>query len=833
MAFALSTTSGAGTIAISGTTVTGTGTNFQPSDIGKLIKTGSNVACIVARASTTSVTIDKSYTVAAGASYTYINCITQSGTNTSLSGLEGVSGITRTVTNANSPTHSYAYFVDGSIAPRLDVTGTLTIDPRYESIHFINQARTGTVNAGGDTTTGSTLHAQILASKVTIQSGGTLNVGASNLDTVYKDLFKAKTWITADSNFADASGVAGLIYIYSGGTFNHEYGSIVCDIPPVMAIAGSSGYLKYCMLWAGTESPTATQTRANSIVQYEPNFSIQNSDLMSVRLDTRDGAVALSNVGLINSSAGIILRQTGANVLQHTGIKTSTTNTAEFIGTVASEQYKVKNVSTGLAGKKLITASSGAGATMLVKQGVDFSVKNSSGTGIASAIVSMQDAQGTPALYTNTVNASGVSTAETEVSLGLDLQHDTNRTFYSANSDDRFTFYAWKYDYAVGSAAALLQGLSNVQVNIVCLADSNVTLTQAQAAALSTIATLSDLYDAAKNWKCNVSNITYPTISTQLITANGTTLDLGSRNLVIDATAVSAISVNTGTNTVTIKASTLSPSAKFTKIQTTGTVTFANGAQNGGFLLQDGSGSYVPLYISGFVSGSRLRIYNITDSAEIYNNVVNATSYSQVLTISNNKNLEIRIAYQSGTAAKKELKITGTLTTAAGFTASVTQEDCAVYIGNGINGSNVTEFSADFPNIEINVNDADNTTTVQRLFAWYKALLMTADGIRNFFQGLEAEDTVNYVVNTTIVNLKIDNIKTTPLLIYGARLYRDNNTTIISATSNNVQLDPGKAFMSRADKQLIRDSLALSTAESPAIDSVDQLLNALASSIQA
>ncbi len=110
------------------------------------------------------------------------------------------------------------------------------------------------------------------------------------------------------------------------------------------------------------------------------------------------------------------------------------------------------------------------------------------------------------------------------------------------------------------------------------LADSAVTLTQAQAAALAQINTLDQLYDAAINWgTANVSNAQYPSLSAYPAAANGAALDLGSRNIVIDGAAASAFAINTATHTITIKSSALASGAKFKSLTTTGTVTTVSG----------------------------------------------------------------------------------------------------------------------------------------------------------------------------------------------------------------------------------------------------------------
>ena len=100
MAFALGTTAGAGTITVAAgsTVVTGTGTNFVAANVGAIIVVGSQWGVIATRTSTTSVTLDRPFaTAVTGSAYTIsanIPVITKTGTDTSLSGLTGVTGVT-------------------------------------------------------------------------------------------------------------------------------------------------------------------------------------------------------------------------------------------------------------------------------------------------------------------------------------------------------------------------------------------------------------------------------------------------------------------------------------------------------------------------------------------------------------------------------------------------------------------------------------------------------------------------------------------------------------------------------------------------------------------
>jgi len=56
-----------------------------------------------------------------------------------------------------------------------------------------------------------------------------------------------------------------------------------------------------------------------------------------------------------------------------------------------------------------------------------------------------------------------------------------------------------------------------------------------------------------------------------------------------------------------------------------------------------------------------------------------------------------------------------------------------VYNANAIDGSTITEFSADYPNFEVNINDGDGVTSVKRLYAAFQYLSHSSQGIITFF----------------------------------------------------------------------------------------------------
>jgi hypothetical protein len=109
----------------------------------------------------------------------------------------------------------------------------------------------------------------------------------------------------------------------------------------------------------------------------------------------------------------------------------------------------------------------------------------------------------------------------------------------------------------------------------------------------------------------------------------------------------------------------------------------------------------------------------------------------------------------------QEILATGVATTEGITTILDTPVTDSVYTSYGIDGSTVTEYSADYPNVQVDVTDPDNVFYLDRFYAWYKYNLTTADGIRNFFGAVSATNTSNITINNSVVDIYFDNTKAT------------------------------------------------------------------------
>lgn len=204
----------------------------------------------------------------------------------------------------------------------------------------------------------------------------------------------------------------------------------------------------------------------------------------------------------------------------------------------------------------------------------------------------------------------------------------------------------------------------------------------------------------------------------------------------------------------------------------------------------DATGRAVTITAPALIAGSRVQVYNQSTGVELYNGVLAGTG----LTLAANYSVPQIIRLRAEHATKLPLETVGVLSSSGVSFLDVQDED-TVYIAAGIDGSTVTEFAADGTNIEVDINDPDGITTVQRLYAWMQHYQTTEEGIRSaFFGALYAIDDANFVIDQSLVNMKLDNVSSIPLRVIGGHLARKDGSTVIATNSGSIQMDPGKAY---------------------------------------
>ena len=200
------------------------------------------------------------------------------------------------------------------------------------------------------------------------------------------------------------------------------------------------------------------------------------------------------------------------------------------------------------------------------------------------------------------------------------------------------------------------------------------------------------------------------------------------------------------------------------------------------------------LAVSGLTAGSRLRIYNETTSAQVYNAVVSGTSYTanyiEGAGYSANDVLSLRV-----TKIDKLEAVSSVVVSATGWTALISQDSNPVYAAYGVNGATVTGISWDSGNMQFDFNETDNVINGPDIGAWYQYFITTEIGIAEAFGALIWPQ-INRLTNVTSkAAITWDNTKSTPLQINNAWVDRDDGASIIATASNSIQINPPAVFV--------------------------------------
>jgi hypothetical protein len=252
---------------------------------------------------------------------------------------------------------------------------------------------------------------------------------------------------------------------------------------------------------------------------------------------------------------------------------------------------------------------------------------------------------------------------------------------------------------------------------------------------------------------------------------------------------------NGAPETIYINTTFLAATETYDRIKTTGVVTLQNGASTD-MVVQDANGISLLVTATGVVDGSRVALVNVTKDTELDNSLVSGTTYTYSYlggivgaVIESGDVLELRVTHVDYLEFD-----TIVVSTASGGSAVVNQKTDEVYSANAIDGSTVTEFIADAANLQIDLNDTDGYTTVQRIWAWYKHYITTEEGIKTFYKGLIAQDVVNYMVDTDVVGLQVQNIGNNSVQITSGRIYRSDGLNIFAVGNAPISMEYGRTY---------------------------------------
>jgi len=193
------------------------------------------------------------------------------------------------------------------------------------------------------------------------------------------------------------------------------------------------------------------------------------------------------------------------------------------------------------------------------------------------------------------------------------------------------------------------------------------------------------------------------------------------------------------------------------------------------------------------IDGTRVQIWNVTDSVEIDNSIVaGGNGYAFTLNYSADKTLRVRACYQAGAIAKMPLVLSGLLTS-AGATFLDSQVDDVEYNLYGVDGMTVDkiaspasgEIQADFANIQIDVGDPNGLFDSRKGVSWWRYITQTQQGIAVYDPSalVYKPDIRNILINGS---LQLENVSASPVKITAGIWQRADGLDVIASTSGTV-----------------------------------------------
>jgi hypothetical protein len=187
------------------------------------------------------------------------------------------------------------------------------------------------------------------------------------------------------------------------------------------------------------------------------------------------------------------------------------------------------------------------------------------------------------------------------------------------------------------------------------------------------------------------------------------------------------------------------------------------------FTADNGTTYSPPLSISianaNLVAGSKVLLRNDTKNTELDIASLAGVGYSFTCLIgasevvSDGDTITIYATYASGTSYKNNYTESA-VASASGITFLGVQTDWTEANALSKNGSTQTEYTADYPNIQADINSPDYTFAVGDLISWLCYIQTTDGGIRNFYGCLRSVDSGNWKIVTAVVDMYLDNVNT-------------------------------------------------------------------------
>jgi hypothetical protein len=699
------------------------------------------------------------------------NKITQTGTDTDLSGLNGVTGVTTTV-RGNHTTYTIAstHF--------LEVQGTLSIDPAYETLQVMKQA----INAGS-------------GHPLTVT--GTLNLGVKTTANG-KDKYSVGVGIDLPNE-----NLTGQMYRFFGISFGGSStflwnGGIIRTTATLRTANGATVTVNsgifYNLAKQGSSNTNTSQFRIESsnstsnakINIYDLTF---DGETLESRIFTKSGW----NVGIFKfKKGGFQSYNSPFPPLTFENFDTSPNLHGFDIINVTRTQADGETITIkGFSDRLRVELDTGRNNFMYLKcvRSISLVVEDLDGNGLNYSYHAKDLDSGNRALGPKSQDDrsdkiySGVNqTGNLDEDVLVEVINYINKTITTdsrTNSNSEIPFSIIAYNQNITGFAEDLVGLNTLQSTVKMTPDLVVSeASKATVDAYTLIDTPQKFYDIAKSYL--VDN--YTGEASPLVSRDGDTIDAGSYDVVVDASAASTFAISG--NTLTIKATTFTGN-----ILTSGSATLLNNAEVIGTFKDT---AVLPWEVTNVEASATLQLYNMAKNLEVENLVVAGTAGNKVASsgtytgqeVSVGDNIRLRITCQAGTSAFLPYEAFG-IATSVGISFKADQQADTVYNNNGIDGSTITTLSADYPNVQIDISDGDGFADSKELYAFAVYQSTTTTGIEKWFNAITAIDAMNYRINTDNADIKLQNTGSVPLVITGARIFRDDGTSVLFAQAGD------------------------------------------------
>jgi hypothetical protein len=400
---------------------------------------------------------------------------------------------------------------------------------------------------------------------------------------------------------------------------------------------------------------------------------------------------------------------------------------------------------------------------------INYEITDSGGTGLDDVLIAVYDKNG--------LLQTGVQTSSSGVVSEIQAIFFNKPHGSGASNLAPFDIRVRKYGYTYLGFASLVSDKIKQEIRLVVDSELDSTETEAQSITginlnfLTSTLTITedsnaqDLYDYYKYQLAQSSNMQYA----ESFTKTGTAFDLDDWDLVVDGC------VYTG------------------NITTSETITTQNsGSIEGVATDKNGTTILLPWSVTNVEATATLQLYNVTKDLEVLNQVVAGTPDTKVSDggtyttsqVEAGDNIRLRITCQAGAKAFLPYEAYAVAST-AGLSFRADQQMDTVYNDNGIDGSSVTTLTADYPNVQIDISDGDGVADSRELYAFAVYQSTTSTGIENWFNAITAINAMNYRINVSNADIKLQNTGSTPLVISGARIFRSDGTSVLHADAGD------------------------------------------------